>query len=147
MKLLNKLVKVFSLAAIMLCAAFAFNSGEANAMPLSDLEGTYRVIECQLPMKLNGDDDDAIGLLVNLRNTSDGLKGYAQNAVAGFKPGAEVIHDVQISNGTVHCKVTIQPYFKPQAGVIEVYQQGSTLVVKENDGYWKNTPYWTMKRI
>lgn len=140
MKLLNRLVKVFSLAVMMLCATFAFNSGAANAMPLSDLQGTYRVIECQLPMVLDKD-DDARGLLVNIKNTNDGIKGFVQNTVAGFKPGTEVIRDVQVSNETVHCKVTIQPYFKPQAGVIEVYQQGSTLVVKENSGSW------TMKRI
>ena len=140
MNLMNKLVRLFFLASMILCVSFAFNGGEANAMSLSDLQGDYRVVECQLPMVLDAN-DDARGLLVNIRNTSDGLKGFAQNTAAGFKPGAEVIRDVQLSNGTIHCKVSIQPYFKPQPGVIEVYQHGSTLVVKENSGYW------TLKRI
>ena len=142
MKLMNKMTRIFCLAAMLLCATFAANGGEASAMPLSDLQGTYRVVDCNLVF------ENAKGLFVNLRNTNKGLKGFAQNAVAGLKPGEAIITDVHVNNGKIECTVTIDGDFKPTPGKIEVYQHGATLKVSAiNIAVNGSNCYWIMKRI
>ena len=142
MKFLGKNLLMVCLAVMVSCISLCFYGGTANAMTLSDLQGTYRI---------TGSDtvwgDAARGGLVEIRKTGKGFVGIARNTTSngnGFRAGDEVIYDVWVDSGVIHCKADYSIASRGWDSTIKVYNGGQTLRVEQND---KPKLFWVLERV
>ena len=138
MKLLEKKFMVFCFALVLSCVAFVFNGNMASAMTLSDLEGTYRIVEAD-----NIWSSGNKGCLVEISMTDKGLVGIQKNDI-GFDAGAIIICDVWVDEGIIHCQVPFKPSGDRQDSVLKVYNNGNMLRAESN----RNTGlFYVLKRM
>jgi len=142
MRIQGKRFIIYCMALLMSCMVFVVGSDTADAMSLSDLQGTYRVVNTN---KVGFFSDDGYGLLVKLEMSGDELVGIAQNSVHNFNKGDKVITDVWVDAGTIHCSVLYSWSFGgSHKSIMRVYDNGSKLeLVQEGD----NPLGWALKRV
>lgn len=143
MKWLRSNLLMFSFMVLVSCVVFVANNGTASAMTLTDLQGTYRIVDTDTLWGNN-----AKGGLVELQNTSDGLAGIAKNSPSngnGFKAGNKVIYDVWVDGDVIHCKADYSIVSCGWDSTIKIYDNGQSLkiVQDEND----HSLFWVLKRV
>ncbi len=133
MKIFGKKIMMLGMVLLLSCFAVMVNSNTANAMTLKDLQGTYRVVGADTVYGYY-----LKGGLIEITSTGDSVVGKMKNSVGGdwgLKTGDEVIYDVWVDEGVVHCKANYSYVSKGWDSTITPYNNGNFLkiVQDEND--------------
>ena len=143
MKLLEKSFLMICMTALLSFAIFLTNDNHASAMSLSDLQGTYRIVDSDTT-QLGG--QHSKGGVVELKYIDGELVGIGKNSPSngdGFSAGAKVIYDVWVDAGVIHCKASYSVAIDRKDSILQVYDNGNTLKVSHKAGL---EYFWIMKK-